>query len=225
QRSCFLVSKILLRSSKKDVTEAMPAEEDGKLSAYPCTFCKSKFERKKDLEQHLHQIHKPFKCRLCSFMTLREESLLSHVEKDHVTAQVPNGEAYAENCKSELSAGEFPCEVCGQAFSQTWFLKAHMKKHRGSFDHGCHICGRRFKEPWFLKNHMKSHGPRSGSKNKLKNELELIATINDVIQEETIANLYFSGGYTQELSQCPAALPLLLRRAALPARRTCRWGT
>lgn len=179
-------SKILLRSSKKDVTEATPAEEDGKLSAYPCTFCKSKFERKKDLEQHLHQIHKPFKCRLCSFMTLREESLLSHVEKDHVTAQVPNGEAYTENCKSELSAGEFPCEVCGQAFSQTWFLKAHMKKHRGSFDHGCHICGRRFKEPWFLKNHMKSHGPRSGSKNKLKNELELIATINDVIQEETI---------------------------------------
>ncbi|NXJ14954.1 ZN516 protein, partial [Odontophorus gujanensis] len=179
-------SKILLRSSKKDVTEVTPAEEDGKLSAYPCTFCKSKFERKKDLEQHLHQIHKPFKCRLCSFMTLREESLLSHVEKDHVTAQVPNGEAYAENCKSELSAGEFPCEVCGQAFSQTWFLKAHMKKHRGSFDHGCHICGRRFKEPWFLKNHMKSHGPRSGSKNKLKNELELIATINDVIQEETI---------------------------------------
>nr|XP_013036587.2 zinc finger protein 516 isoform X2 [Anser cygnoides] len=179
-------SKILLRSSKKEVAEAVPAEEDGKLTAYPCTFCKSKFERKKDLEQHLHQVHKPFKCRLCSYMTLREETLLNHVEKDHITAQVPNGEAYTENCKSELSAGEFPCEVCGQAFSQTWFLKAHMKKHRGSFDHGCHICGRRFKEPWFLKNHMKSHGPKTGNKNKLKNELELIATINDVIQEETI---------------------------------------
>ncbi|XP_071593126.1 zinc finger protein 516 isoform X3 [Heliangelus exortis] len=179
-------SKILLRSSKKEVTEAAPAEEDGKLTSYQCSFCKNKFERKKDLEQHLHQVHKPFKCRLCSYMTLREETLLNHIEKDHITAQVPNGEAYAENCKSELSAGEFPCEVCGQAFSQTWFLKAHMKKHRGSFDHGCHICGRRFKEPWFLKNHMKSHGPKTGSKNKPKNDLELIATINDVIQEETI---------------------------------------
>ncbi|NWI11148.1 ZN516 protein, partial [Crypturellus soui] len=178
--------KILLRSSKKEVAEAAPAEGDGKLTAHQCTFCKSKFERKKDLEQHLHQVHKPFKCRLCSYMTLREETLLNHVEKDHITAQVPNGEAYTENCKSELSAGEFPCEVCGQAFSQTWFLKAHMKKHRGSFDHGCHICGRRFKEPWFLKNHMKSHGPKTGSKNKPKSDLELIATINDVIQEETI---------------------------------------
>ncbi|KAM9575740.1 zinc finger protein 516 isoform 1-T1 [Guaruba guarouba] len=177
-------SKILLRSSKKEVMEAVPAEVDGKLTSYQCTFCKNKFERKKDLEQHLHQVHKPFKCRLCSYMTLREEMLLSHVEKDH--AQVPNGGAYTENCKSEPSAGEFPCEVCGQAFSQTWFLKAHMKKHRGSFDHGCHICGRRFKEPWFLKNHMKSHGPRTGSKNKPKNDLELIATINNVIQEETI---------------------------------------
>lgn len=179
-------SKILLRSSKKEVTEMAPAEEDDKLTSYQCTFCKNKFERKKDLEQHLHQVHKPFKCRLCSYMTLREETLLNHIEKDHITAQVPNGETYTENCKSELNVGEFPCEVCGQTFSQTWFLKAHMKKHRGSFDHGCHICGRRFKEPWFLKNHMKSHGPRSGSKNKPKNDLELIATINDVIQEETI---------------------------------------
>uniref|UniRef100_A0A8C5TA44 Zinc finger protein 516 n=1 Tax=Malurus cyaneus samueli TaxID=2593467 RepID=A0A8C5TA44_9PASS len=179
-------SKILLRSSKKETAEMAPTEEDGKLTSYPCTFCKSKFERKKDLEQHVHQVHKPFKCRLCSYMTLREETLLNHIEKDHITAQVPNGEPYTENCKSELNAGEFPCEVCGQTFSQTWFLKAHMKKHRGSFDHGCHICGRRFKEPWFLKNHMKSHGPRSGSKNKPKNDLELIATINDVIQEETI---------------------------------------
>ncbi|XP_025956506.2 zinc finger protein 516 [Dromaius novaehollandiae] len=179
-------SKILLRSSKKEVTEVAPADEDGKLTSHQCTFCKNKFERKKDLEQHLHQVHKSFKCRLCSYMTLREETLLNHIEKDHITAQVPKGEAYTENCKSELSAGEFPCEVCGQAFSQTWFLKAHMKKHRGSFDHGCHICGRRFKEPWFLKNHMKSHGPKTGSKNKPKNDLELIATINDVIQEETI---------------------------------------
>uniref|UniRef100_A0A8D0G6J3 Zinc finger protein 516 n=1 Tax=Sphenodon punctatus TaxID=8508 RepID=A0A8D0G6J3_SPHPU len=179
-------SKILLRSSRKEaVTEASFAE-DGKLPIYQCTFCKNKFEGKKGLEQHIHQVHKPFKCRLCNYMTLREETLLNHIEKDHITAQIPNGGSCVENGKSELSAGEFPCEVCGQAFSQTWFLKAHMKKHRGSFDHGCHICGRRFKEPWFLKNHMKSHGPKTGSKNKPKNDLEPIATINNVIQEETI---------------------------------------
>ncbi|KAM9100707.1 zinc finger protein 516 [Sarcophilus harrisii] len=178
-------SKILLRSSKKDAGTDASAEED-KISVFQCTFCKTKFERKKDLEQHIHQVHKPYKCRLCNYMTLREETLLNHIEKDHITAQIPNGETYVENGKNELSPGEFPCEVCGQAFSQTWFLKAHMKKHRGSFDHGCHICGRRFKEPWFLKNHMKSHGPKTGNKNKPKSDLDLIATINNVIQEETI---------------------------------------
>uniref|UniRef100_A0A8C6G647 Zinc finger protein 516 n=1 Tax=Mus spicilegus TaxID=10103 RepID=A0A8C6G647_MUSSI len=179
-------SKILLRSSRKEVEGAASAQEDTEATV-PCSFCKSRFERKKDLELHVHQAHKPFKCRLCSYVTLREESLLSHIERDHITAQVPNGsEACVENGKPELSPGEFPCEVCGQAFSQTWFLKAHMKKHRGSFDHGCHICGRRFKEPWFLKNHMKAHGPKAGSKNRPKSELDPIATINNVVQEEVI---------------------------------------
>uniref|UniRef100_A0A2K6EV27 Zinc finger protein 516 n=1 Tax=Propithecus coquereli TaxID=379532 RepID=A0A2K6EV27_PROCO len=177
-------SRLLLRSRKG--AEAACAPEEAKATAQ-CSFCESRFERKKDLELHVHQAHKPFKCRLCSYVTLREESLLSHIERDHITAQVPNGgEACAENGKPELSPGEFPCEVCGQAFSQTWFLKAHMKKHRGSFDHGCHICGRRFKEPWFLKNHMKAHGPKIGSKNRPRSELDLIATINNVVQEEVI---------------------------------------
>lgn len=178
--------KIMLRSSRKEMVAEASIGEDVKLCPVQCTFCKNKFEGKKELEQHIQQIHKPFKCRLCNYMTLREETLLNHIERDHITTQIPNGETCAENCKSESSGGEFPCEVCGQAFTQTWFLKAHMKKHRGSFDHGCHICGRKFKEPWFLKNHMKSHGPKSGSKNKPKNDLEPIATINDVVQEETI---------------------------------------
>ncbi|XP_036730960.1 zinc finger protein 516 isoform X3 [Balaenoptera musculus] len=183
--------KILLRSSKKEAEGAACAAEEAKAAAAAaagqCSFCKSKFERRKDLEQHVHQAHKPFKCRLCSYVTLREESLLSHIEKDHITAQGPRGgDTFAENGKPELPPGEFPCEVCGQAFSQTWFLKAHMKKHRGSFDHGCHICGRRFKEPWFLKNHMKAHGPKAGSKNKPRSELDPIATINNVVQEEVI---------------------------------------
>lgn len=178
-------SKVLLRGCRQGAEGSPCAAEDGRAVAQ-CSFCKSKFRRKKELQRHVHRAHKPFKCRLCSYVALREESLLSHVEKDHITAQVPSGEACAENGKPELPPGEFPCEVCGQAFSQTWFLKAHMKKHRGSFDHGCHICGRRFKEPWFLKNHMKAHGPRAASKNRLKSELDPIATINNVVQEEAI---------------------------------------
>ncbi|XP_072267631.1 zinc finger protein 516 isoform X2 [Pyxicephalus adspersus] len=166
---------------------AETAADDDKPGDYQCMFCKNKYDRKKELDQHLLQVHKPYKCKFCSYMTLREETLLNHIEKDHITTAVPlNREGLAENGKNDSNSGEFPCEICGQAFGQAWFLKAHMKKHRGSFDHGCHICGRRFKEPWFLKNHMKSHGPKPGNKNKPKSDTDPVATINDVVQEETI---------------------------------------
>lgn len=183
-----------------DEEDDEPEEEQEERTPTQCSFCRSHFARRKELERHVRLAHKPFRCRLCSFVTLREESLLSHIEKDHIRAQGPctggggGGDTAGAQAagtpelptKAEPPTGEFPCEVCGQAFSQTWFLKAHMKKHRGSFDHGCHICGRRFKEPWFLKNHMKAHGPRSGGRNRPRGELEPLATINDVVQEETI---------------------------------------
>ncbi|KAM5158051.1 zinc finger protein 516 isoform 2-T3 [Mantella aurantiaca] len=182
-KSTSACNKILNGSLRLEDTEAA----DDKPGDYHCMFCKNKYDRKKELDQHLLQVHKPYKCRFCSYMTLREETLLNHIEKDHITTAIPlNRDGFAENGKNEINSGEFPCEICGQAFGQAWFLKAHMKKHRGSFDHGCHICGRRFKEPWFLKNHMKSHGPKTGNKSKPKSDTEPVATINNVVQEETI---------------------------------------
>ncbi|XP_055987504.1 zinc finger protein 516 [Sorex fumeus] len=174
-------ARVLLRGGGRREGEA--GEER---AAAQCAFCRSRFARRKELEQHVRQAHRPFRCRLCGYAAPRREALLSHVEKDHVAAAAAAGAQGPEPGKAEPPAGEFPCEVCGQAFSQTWFLKAHMKKHRGSFDHGCHICGRRFKEPWFLKNHMKAHGPRAAGRNRPRGELEPVATINDVVQEETI---------------------------------------
>ncbi|XP_040290164.1 zinc finger protein 516 isoform X1 [Bufo bufo] len=183
-KSTSACNKILNGSLQMEDSDIV---DDDTLGDYNCMFCKSKYDRRKELDQHLIQVHKPYKCRFCNYMTLREETLLNHIEKDHITTAIPlNRDAYSENGKGEHNSGEFPCEICGQAFGQAWFLKAHMKKHRGSFDHGCHICGRRFKEPWFLKNHMKSHGPKTGNKNKPKSESEQVATINDVVQEETI---------------------------------------
>uniref|UniRef100_A0A8C7DPF8 Zinc finger protein 219 n=2 Tax=Oncorhynchus kisutch TaxID=8019 RepID=A0A8C7DPF8_ONCKI len=58
----------------------------------------------------------------------------------------------------------FCCETCGQRFTQSWFLKGHMRKHKDSLDHKCQVCGRGFKEPWFLKNHMKVHLNKLGLK-------------------------------------------------------------
>ncbi|KAM3929430.1 zinc finger protein 516 isoform 2-T2 [Leptodactylus fuscus] len=183
-KSTSACNKILNGSLQMEDSDIVDDDTPGD---YNCMFCKNKYDRRKELDQHLIQVHKPYKCRFCSYMTLREETLLNHIEKDHITTAIPlNRDSYSENGKGDLNSGEFPCEICGQAFGQAWFLKAHMKKHRGSFDHGCHICGRRFKEPWFLKNHMKSHGPKTGNKNKPKSDSEPVATINDVVQEETI---------------------------------------
>ncbi|XP_028991249.1 zinc finger protein 219 isoform X2 [Betta splendens] len=58
----------------------------------------------------------------------------------------------------------FRCDTCGQRFTQSWFLKGHMRKHKDSLDHKCQVCGRGFKEPWFLKNHMKVHLNKLGLK-------------------------------------------------------------
>ncbi|KAG8571404.1 hypothetical protein GDO81_011632 [Engystomops pustulosus] len=185
-KSTSACNKILNGSLQMEDSDIVDDDTPGE---YNCMFCKNKYDRRKEFDQHLVQVHKPYKCRFCNYMTLREETLLNHIEKDHITTAIPlNRDAYSENGKGELNSGEFPCEICGQAFGQAWFLKAHMKKHRGSFDHGCHICGRRFKEPWFLKNHMKSHGPKTGNKNKPKSDSEPVATINDVVQEETIVS-------------------------------------
>ncbi|MBN3317285.1 ZN516 protein, partial [Atractosteus spatula] len=192
--------KILLRSVKKEKL-AGSAGEGGKGSSFQCSFCKRRLSNKEELEQHVQIFHKPYRCRLCSFKALREDQLLSHIEKVHITVEAPVREAVeSEAVKGEQGAGEgdFPCEVCSQVFSQAWFLKAHMKKHVGTFDHGCHICGRRFKESWFLKNHMKSHGPKTSSKSKLKSDLEPVTTINDVVQDEMAM---VSGLFLYEL--CP----------------------
>uniref|UniRef100_A0A3P9A5J7 C2H2-type domain-containing protein n=1 Tax=Esox lucius TaxID=8010 RepID=A0A3P9A5J7_ESOLU len=58
---------------------------------------------------------------------------------------------------AEAAEGSFPCGSCSQVFPRAQLLKAHMKKHRGSLDHGCRICGRRFRQAWFLQSHMRIH--------------------------------------------------------------------
>lgn len=132
---------------------------------FRCTFCKGKFKKREELERHIRILHKPYKCTLCEFAASQEEDLISHVEKAHITAESCQGQGAGAG-SGEKPANEFRCDVCGQIFSQAWFLKGHMRKHKDSFEHCCQICGRRFKEPWFLKNHMKVHLNKLAIKSK-----------------------------------------------------------
>ncbi|XP_075045337.1 zinc finger protein 536 isoform X2 [Mixophyes fleayi] len=156
-------------------------------NGFRCTFCKGKFKKREELDRHIRILHKPYKCTLCDFAASQEEELISHVEKAHITAESVQGQGSSGN--GEQAANEFRCEVCGQVFSQAWFLKGHMRKHKDSFEHCCQICGRRFKEPWFLKNHMKVHLNKLSVKNKSPSEAEVPVSISSVSQESH-ANLY-----------------------------------
>lgn len=182
-------AKTLMRSVKRE-----KAGETGG-SPFQCYLCRRILGSRAELEQHAQVCRRPYRCRLCGYEAQREDQLLSHVEKAHITADGWAGEGEAEpdeggegdegEVEGEGGEGDFPCEVCGKAFTQAWFLKAHMKKHAATFDHGCRLCGRRFREAWFLKNHMKSHGSRaSGRTTRSRGDPEHATTINDVAQDE-----------------------------------------
>ncbi|XP_051235838.1 zinc finger protein 536 isoform X1 [Dicentrarchus labrax] len=161
-------------------------------TGFRCTFCKGKFKKREELDRHIRILHKPYKCTLCEFAASHEEELISHVEKAHITAETTQGQG-AGGAGGTQMATEFRCDVCGQVFSQAWFLKGHMRKHKDSFEHCCQICGRRFKEPWFLKNHMKVHLNKLAIKSKPPQPSEQdMAAVNSMsnLAQEAHANLY-----------------------------------
>lgn len=156
---------------------------------FRCHACKGKFRTASELARHVRILHNPYKCTLCPFSASQEESLASHLQECH-----PSPEVSAFNCRTIIdtpvptpthtpaptpsnpqitsatgvtassSVPAFRCDTCGQRFTQSWFLKGHMRKHKDSLDHKCQVCGRGFKEPWFLKNHMKVHLNKLGLK-------------------------------------------------------------
>ncbi|MFT7810482.1 zinc finger protein 536-like isoform X1 [Arapaima gigas] len=162
-------------------------EQAAPVTGFRCTFCKGKFKKREELDRHIRILHKPYKCTLCEYAASQEEDLISHVEKAHITAESAQGQGFSNN--GEKPNNEFRCDVCGQVFSQAWFLKGHMRKHKDSFEHCCQICGRRFKEPWFLKNHMKVHLNKLAIKSKPPSESEMSINMNNITQEAH-ANLY-----------------------------------
>uniref|UniRef100_G3Q550 Zinc finger protein 219 n=1 Tax=Gasterosteus aculeatus TaxID=69293 RepID=G3Q550_GASAC len=162
--------------------------------AFRCHACKGKFRTASELARHVRILHNPYKCTLCPFSASQEESLAAHLQEFHPPPEVPalppafNSRLViatpdtpvptpthtpapstpqvtaAARAAASPTLPAFRCETCGQRFTQSWFLKGHMRKHKDSLDHKCQVCGRGFKEPWFLKNHMKVHLNKLGLK-------------------------------------------------------------
>uniref|UniRef100_A0A672KV48 Zinc finger protein 219 n=1 Tax=Sinocyclocheilus grahami TaxID=75366 RepID=A0A672KV48_SINGR len=147
-------------------------------SAFRCHACKGKFRTASELARHVRILHNPYKCTMCPFSASQEESLAAHLQESHppedpvieTVFPSPPITAPTETPPSQIPVvPAFRCETCGQRFTQSWFLKGHMRKHKDSLDHKCQVCGRGFKEPWFLKNHMKVHLNKLGLKAGLGN--------------------------------------------------------
>uniref|UniRef100_A0A665V8H0 Zinc finger protein 536-like n=2 Tax=Echeneis naucrates TaxID=173247 RepID=A0A665V8H0_ECHNA len=177
-------------STSPQVTTVHDEPSQPQPSGFRCSFCKGKFRKQQELERHIRILHKPYKCTLCEFAAAHEEELIGHVETTHITADSGSGQRPATGPGDKgKPIGEFPCEVCGQTFSQAWFLKGHMRKHKDSFEHCCQICGRRFKEPWFLKNHMKVHLNKLAAKSNLPSEHDAPVSLSSLTQDHH-SNLY-----------------------------------
>lgn len=156
------------KTRKKGVKKERTSSEGGK----QCSLCRKRLRSQAELEQHMQDLHD------ASQKDHPQSRVEKMVEKESPVEESPSmEEAEKEN---ELGKGDFPCDQCDQVFTQAWFLKAHMKKHQSTLDHGCRICGRRFREPWFLRSHMKTHG----TKTKPKSDSEPPASVNDVAQDE-----------------------------------------
>lgn len=172
-------------------------------TSFRCSFCKGKFRKHQELERHIRILHKPYKCTLCEFAAAHEEDLIGHVEIAHITADSCAGQKLSVgDADKGKPVGEFPCEVCGQTFSQAWFLKGHMRKHKDSFEHCCQICGRRFKEPWFLKNHMKVH------LNKLAAKSSALADHDSSVELSNLTQDHPSNLYSQYVSRFHNRFPM-----------------
>ncbi|XP_056335807.1 zinc finger protein 516 isoform X1 [Danio aesculapii] len=171
-------TKMRKKSGKKERTSS----ENGKQSVQ-CSLCRKRLCSQAELEKHMQELHKVFRCELCPYETQQEVQLQAHVEKDHPSDEesITKEVSTSEETDCILGKGEFPCEQCDQVFTQAWCLKTHMKKHQNSMDHGCRICGRRFREPWFLRSHMKTHN----TKVKPRSNSYLPATVNEVAQDES----------------------------------------
>uniref|UniRef100_A0A8D0BQM6 Zinc finger protein 219 n=1 Tax=Salvator merianae TaxID=96440 RepID=A0A8D0BQM6_SALMN len=180
-----LEERALLRGQeeeeKEEEEEQIAPVPPPPLPIYRCPFCKGKFRTAGERERHLRILHQPYKCGQCSFAATQEAELLWHNQQAHslpapraatpspsvpAAAVPPTPPASTSTARSSATPTEFRCQVCGQAFTQSWFLKGHMRKHKDSFDHKCQVCGRGFKEPWFLKNHMKVHLSKLGLQNE-----------------------------------------------------------
>ena len=145
---------------------------------YPCIICSRRFSQSNDLKKHIH-IHtgeKPFRCSHCSKSFVNKMALAVHmkVHTKHRTqeakadtieestghpgiAKVEQDSVVKEEIQIEIEK-TYSCSLCSQLFSQTCYMKRHMRTtHTKEDQNTCTFCGEVFIHKGNLKVHMRSH--------------------------------------------------------------------
>ncbi|XP_042258322.1 zinc finger protein 219 isoform X1 [Thunnus albacares] len=137
---------------------------------YKCTLCPFSASQEESLASHLQECHPSPEVPVVP-PAFNSRPIIANPDTPvptptHTPAPAPSTPQMtsATTVTASPSLPAFRCDTCGQRFTQSWFLKGHMRKHKDSLDHKCQVCGRGFKEPWFLKNHMKVHLNKLGLK-------------------------------------------------------------
>ncbi|KAM9836609.1 zinc finger protein 219 [Aulostomus maculatus] len=137
---------------------------------YKCTLCPFSASQEDSLASHLKECHPSPEVHALP-PAFNSRPIIATPDTPvptptHTPAPTPSNPQMtsAATVAASSSLPAFRCDTCGQRFTQSWFLKGHMRKHKDSLDHKCQVCGRGFKEPWFLKNHMKVHLNKLGLK-------------------------------------------------------------
>lgn len=137
---------------------------------YKCTLCPFSASQEESLASHLQECHPSPEVPALP-PAFNSKPIIATPDTPvptptHTPAPTPSNPQMtsAATAVASSSLPAFRCDTCGQRFTQSWFLKGHMRKHKDSLDHKCQVCGRGFKEPWFLKNHMKVHLNKLGLK-------------------------------------------------------------
>ncbi|XP_071021895.1 zinc finger protein 217-like [Oncorhynchus clarkii lewisi] len=154
------------------ITNKAEAQPKGSLlEVLDCVFCDQTFTHQDDLGPHVLTQHPT---------TLFETTVL-RVEAEFL---IPGERARSKPRLPSVKEVVFSCVVCDQATEGASELESHMRTHKDSFTFHCNFCGRRFKEPWFLRNHMRFH--KGKAQQNLDGPVIINEVIQDQVPEPVI---------------------------------------
>ncbi|KAL0281357.1 UNVERIFIED_CONTAM: hypothetical protein PYX00_002367 [Menopon gallinae] len=110
-----------------------------------CTMCSKSFKVRKDLRDHVAEVHKDANntlCKLCMKNFTSVNSLKRHM-------------------LVHTGVKPYDCDICGRKFSQTSILKRHKFTHGKKKPFECNFCQKSYTQKMNLITHLRNHGVKT----------------------------------------------------------------